>query len=87
MKQEDAIKRIPKLLSELTHIDFEEVEASPQVKGPGESVYALDLIIKSSERTFLVEFKNQGTAEHVSAGIRQLVHYSEKTDSKRCRYW
>lgn len=62
------IDQIPQRISELTGLPVEEVVRKPR----GTDDCRADLVVRTSEKSFLVEFKDKAAAEAVGAGIRTL---------------
>lgn len=65
---DDIIKEVPQRITELTGLSVEEAIWEPR---GAEDCHA-DLLVRTREKTFLVEFKDKAAAEAVGSGIRVL---------------
>lgn len=68
-KQETEIARV---LRELTGLEILETEAQPGAEWGVEECCVPDLVVRTSEKTFIVEYKDKAATETVGAGIRVL---------------
>lgn len=68
MATNEGIEQVPKRISELTGLSVEEAVREPR----GADDCRADLVVRTREKTFLVEFKDKAAAESVGSGIRVL---------------
>lgn len=68
MATNDVIEQVPQRISELTGLSVEEAVWEPRVANDCRA----DLVVRTHEKTFLVEFKDKAAAEAVGSGIRML---------------